>query len=69
MALHKFSGRRFLRRPPFRLFAVHCRLEDYRLAYLLNSYLQLKLEREAPQDLDFNYFSSSYSAYEWDDNG
>lgn len=49
----------------YSLLAVHCRLEDYRLAYLLNKHLELQLERKA-SDLDFNYFSSSYSIYEWD---
>ncbi|MDO1502048.1 IPExxxVDY family protein [Winogradskyella maritima] len=48
----------------YTLFAVHCRLEDYRLAYLLNRHLDLKLKRK-PQDLDFNYFST-YPIYEWD---
>lgn len=48
----------------YTLFAVHCRLEDYRLAYLLNKHLDLKLKRK-PQDLDFNYFST-FPIYEWD---
>jgi hypothetical protein len=65
MALHKLVVDDF-NDTSFSLFAVHCRLEDYRFAYMLNSYLQLKLRR-APQDLDVNYFSSSYSAYTWED--
>lgn len=65
MALHKLVVDDF-NDTSFSLFAVHCRLEDYRFAYMLNSYLQLKLHR-APQDLDVNYFSSSYSAYTWED--
>ena len=50
----------------FSLLAVHCGLEDYRMAYVLNKYLNLRLKRNI-QDLDVNYFSSSYSIYEWDD--
>lgn len=46
------------------LIAVHCRLEDYRLAYLINQYLTINLSRK-PQDLDLNYTASSYSVYEW----
>ncbi len=50
----------------FSLFAIHCRLEDYRLAYLLNQHLQIRLARK-PQDLDYNYFAASYAIYEWED--
>jgi len=48
------------------LFAVHCKLEDYRLAYLLNKYLGLRLKRKR-QDVDYKYFAASYSIYEWED--
>jgi len=48
------------------LFAVHCRLEDYRFAYLLNKHLGLKLKRKE-QDIDYKYFAASYSIYEWED--
>jgi hypothetical protein len=50
----------------FSLIAVHCRLEDYRFAYLLNKNLNLRFKR-SENDLDINYFSSSYSIYEWND--
>ena len=63
MALHKLMVDEFYDEE-YILFAIHCRLEDYRLAYLLNQSLSIKLERKA-QDLDFNYFSSSYPIYEW----
>lgn len=49
----------------FKLIAIHCRLEDYRLAYLLNKFLGLNLRREE-DDLDFEYFKSSYSLFKWD---
>ncbi|NRA93347.1 MAG: IPExxxVDY family protein [Psychroserpens sp.] len=65
MALHKLQVDDFYD-TSFVLFAIHCRLEDYRLAYLLNQYLDLRLERKG-QDLDYKYFAASYSIYEWED--
>ena len=65
MALHKLLVDDFYD-ASFSLLAIHCRLEDYRLAYLLNTYLGLNLERKA-QDLDYNYFAASFSIYEWED--
>ena len=64
MALHKLLVDDFYD-TSFALLAIHCRLEDYRLAYLLNKYLDLNLKRK-PQDLDYKYFAASYSIYEWD---
>ena len=46
--------------------AIHCTIEDYRVAYLLNKYLNIKLTRKS-QDLDFKYTNSLYSIYEWED--
>jgi len=65
MALHKLEVMDFYD-TAFTLIAVHCRLEDYRFAYALNECLNLRLKRCA-QDLDVNYFLSSYSVYEWED--
>ncbi|WP_335972815.1 IPExxxVDY family protein [Gaetbulibacter jejuensis] len=65
MALHKLLVDDFYD-ASFTLLAIHCRLEDYRLAYLLNKNLEINLERK-PQDLDYKYFSASYSIYEWED--
>ena len=64
MALHKLQVDDFYD-DSYKLIAVHCRLEDYRLAYLLNKHLGLKLERKE-KDLDFKYLESSYSIFEWD---
>ena len=50
----------------YSLMAIHCTIEDYRVAYLLNQYLNINLVRKA-QDLDFKYIASSYSIYEWED--
>ena len=49
------------------LVAIHCTLEDYRLAYLLNKYLGITLTRRL-SDLDYNNSKSSYSIFEWKDN-
>ncbi|SDB60786.1 hypothetical protein SAMN03097699_2528 [Flavobacteriaceae bacterium MAR_2010_188] len=65
MALHKMILDDFYDES-YCLIAIHCRLQDYRLAYLLNKYLGLKLER-LPHDLDYKYFAASYSIYEWVD--
>lgn len=65
MALHKLLVDDFYD-ASYSLLAVHCRLEDYRLAYLLNKYLNLNLTRQ-PQDLDYKYFAATYPIYEWVD--
>jgi hypothetical protein len=63
MALHKLLVDD-LYDDTYKLIAIYCRLEDYRLAYLLNQNLDLNLERK-PDDLDFKYLESSYSIFEW----
>jgi len=63
MALHKLQVDD-LYDDAYKLIAIHCRLEDYRLAYLLNKNLDLKLARKE-DDLDFQYLKSSYSIFEW----
>lgn len=65
MAMHKLLVDDFYD-ASFSLLAIHCRLVDYRLAYLLNKHLDLRLERK-PNDLDYNYFDASFSIYEWED--
>jgi len=64
MALHKLLVDDFYD-DTYKLIAIHCRLEDYRLAYLLNKNLNLNLKRKA-EDLDFKYLKSSYSIFEWE---
>jgi len=64
MALHKLQVDDFYD-DSYTLIAIHCRLDDYRLAYLLNKHLELRLERKE-QDIDFKYLESSYSIFEWD---
>lgn len=63
MALHKLLVDDFYD-DTYKLIAIYCRLEDYRLAYLLNKHLNINLERKA-DDLDFKYLESSYSIFEW----
>ena len=65
MALHKLLVDDFYN-DTFSLLAIHCTIEDYRVAYLLNQFLQIKLNRN-PQDLDFKYVAASYAIYEWED--
>ncbi len=38
--------------PPFKLIALHCSVEEYKLAYLLNKHLDLRLAR-ARNDIDY----------------
>ncbi|WP_040279484.1 IPExxxVDY family protein [Psychroserpens damuponensis] len=64
MALHKLLVDDFYD-ASFSLIAIHCRLEDYRLAYLLNKHLELNLQRRE-HDLDYNYFDASFAIYEWE---
>lgn len=65
MAVHKLLVDDF-QDDCFILLAIHCSVEDYRLAYLLNKELQINLQRN-PKDLDYKYTSASYAIYEWED--
>ena len=49
----------------FVLIAIHCTLEDYRLAYILNNLLNLKLKRV---DNDLDIAEAKYSFFEWEDS-
>ncbi|AXG68775.1 hypothetical protein KORDIASMS9_00991 [Kordia sp. SMS9] len=66
MAIHKLFEDDF-EEDNYMLIAIHCSAEDYRLAYLLNSNLNLKLARKQ-EDLDYNYMEASFSIYEWNDD-
>lgn len=54
---------------PFKLIALHCSVEDYKLAFLLNKYLNLRLAR-ARKDIDFHQKSSQviFALYEFHDS-
>ncbi|WP_298531852.1 IPExxxVDY family protein [uncultured Algibacter sp.] len=66
MAVHKFILDDTFDESLYTLIAIHCRLEDYRLAYLINRNLGISLIRKA-SDLDFDDGQVSYSIYEWED--
>lgn len=65
MALHKLHVNQFLV-DDYSLIALHCTLEDYRVAFVLNTYLNLNLKR-LRKDLDFEYTTASYPIFEWFD--
>jgi len=52
----------------FQLIAIYTSHEGYRMAYLINKYLRIRLEREA-KDIDFNYvdYHAFYSLYSFKD--
>jgi NADH pyrophosphatase NudC (nudix superfamily) len=66
MAVHKLILEDAFEEAEYTLIAIHCRLEDYRLAYLLNKHLGIKLARKA-SDIDYENGQASYSIFEWED--
>jgi hypothetical protein len=66
MAKHKLILEDVFEEVSFTLIAIHCSLEDYRLAYLLNKKLDINLTRNK-EDLDYDTMSASYSIFEWED--
>ncbi|MCB0374667.1 MAG: IPExxxVDY family protein [Sinomicrobium sp.] len=64
MAIHKISDDFY--EHAYILVAVHCTLEDYRLAYFLNLNLRSKF-RKLP-DIVFYPSHASFSLYEWEDH-
>lgn len=67
MAVHKLILDDAFDDALYTLIAMHCSLEDYRLAYLLNKHLGVVLSRKAT-DLDYKNGQISYSIYEWEDH-
>lgn len=67
MAVHKLILDDVFEEEVFTLIAVHCTLEDYRLAFLLNKHLGITLTRRS-SDLDYNNGTSKYSIFEWEDH-
>ncbi|KJD36618.1 hypothetical protein PW52_02940 [Tamlana sedimentorum] len=66
MAVHKLILDDDFAEVEYTLIAIHCNLEDYRLAYLLNKNLGLSLTRKK-SDLKFNKGTITYPIYKWDD--
>lgn len=67
MAVHKLVLDDFLEEASYTLIAIHCTIEDFRLAYLLNKHLGINLTRKT-SDLDFKKDKSAYSIFEWKDD-
>ncbi|NJX13892.1 IPExxxVDY family protein [Tamlana crocina] len=66
MAVHKLILDDTFDDSVYTLTAIHCGLEDFRLAYLLNKHLGICLCRKA-SDLDAKNGQASYSIFEWED--
>ncbi len=66
MAVHKLILDDVFEEVSFTLIAIHCTIEDYRIAFLLNKHLGISLTRKA-SDLDYNKGKIAYSIYEWED--
>ena len=61
MAVHKLLVDDF-EDANYSLLAIHCDIEDYRLAYFLNQNLATRLVR-TKEDLDFHKFNSFLSCF------
>lgn len=66
MAVHKLILDDVFEDVSCTLIAIHCAIEDYRLAFLLNKYLDISLTRK-PKDLDFDMGITKYSVFEYED--
>lgn len=66
MAVHKLILDAVFEETICTLIGIHCTIEDYRLAYLLNKSLGINLVRNK-KDLDYNNGKSTYSIYKWED--
>ena len=64
MAVHKLVLDDFVD-ADYSLFAIHCDLEDYRLAFHINCALNTNLRR-TKEDIDFNDNKASFSLFEWE---
>ncbi len=66
MAVRKLVLDDFIEEDNFTLIGIHCVIEDYRLAYLLNKALNIGLQRRF-KDLTNSNKTAAYSLYEWKD--
>ena len=64
MAVHKLVLDDFVD-ADYSLFAIHCDLEDYRLAFHINHAFKTNLKR-AKEDVDFKGSNASFSLFEWE---
>lgn len=66
MAVHKLILDDVFDEVLYTLIAIHCSVEDFRLAYLLNKHLGISLSRRT-SDIEFSLVGSTYSIFEWED--
>jgi len=64
MTIHKLDIDDFEEDASYVLIAIHCSIKDYRLAYILNENLSLKLKRKS---IDLDFVTANYSIFEWED--
>lgn len=67
MAVRKLSLGDFFEEEQYALIGIHCTIEDYRLAFLLNQALDLKLKRKQ-EDICNPSQNSNFSIFEWYDD-
>jgi hypothetical protein len=66
MAVHKLILDDVFDEVDCTLIAIHCTIEDYRLAYLLNKHLGISLIRKS-SDLDYSEGKCAFSIFDWED--
>ena len=64
MAMHKLCMDDF-DQESYTLLAVICRLEDYRMAYMFNKFLDVKFKKRS-KNIDFKSPFASYSLFEYE---
>ena len=64
MAVKKLILDDFLDEEQFALIGIHCTIEDYRLAFLINQVLEIQLKRK-PEDIQFSKDKSNFALFEW----
>ncbi|WAC00911.1 IPExxxVDY family protein [Lacinutrix neustonica] len=67
MAIKKLVLDDFCEEEHFSLIGIHCTIEDYRLAFLLNTALDIRLTRK-DSDIDNNNSKTTFSIFEWEDH-
>jgi hypothetical protein len=66
MAVHKLVLDDFVD-ANYSLYAIHCDLEDYRLAFYINQVLKTNLKR-TKEDVDFSDNIAAFSLFEWENS-
>jgi len=66
MAVRKLSLDDFLEEDQYTLIGIHCVIEDYRLAFLINQILDIKLKRHK-EEVTNPSLNTNYALFEWYD--